>query len=96
MSCDSEESHPEALSVVSEPSLRAMSAFTAGSLQPQLAALGWVVRFILTNSSSTCPRPLGKDAVRKASVSIWESFVQTSADGWTGKGQSQTRMCCPM
>lgn len=43
------------VSAVSEPSLRAMRTFTAGSLQAELPALGRAVRFFLTHSSSLGP-----------------------------------------
>lgn len=68
------------VSAVSEPSLRAMSTFTAGFLQAELPALGRVVRFLLTYSSSLGPghrRHKGRMAlnIRKATVRTFVSLL---------------------
>ncbi|KAJ4941885.1 hypothetical protein JOQ06_011758, partial [Pogonophryne albipinna] len=55
-------------SAESEPSLKAMSAFTAGSLQPELPALGRMVLFLLKLSGILGPElseTQGKDVFSK-------------------------------
>lgn len=63
------------VSAASEPSLRAMSTFTAGSLQAELSALGRAVQILLTYSSSSVPPIRGAQAGRRVASEKWLSGV---------------------
>lgn len=80
-------------SAVSEPSLRAMSTFTAGSLQVELPALSCVVQFILVKGSSLGPRYQRNKgwmacSIQNVTLMILGSILHKHLKGETRRGQN--------